>query len=164
MAKSDDDEETRGGRVASHARGGGHSAPQMSRAAVKGANIARGANPVSRASFVARQAANAGSWETPSVLIEEDDDMTHPLYQGMKFKDYEYNEFPKAIGDKLAMNEDEEKVILAGRPLLREPEERVRLIAVAEVKGVTIDKRWNIEKIVKAIEDAGYDPTLDPSK
>lgn len=186
MARNDD-EESRAGRAAahvgraSHGKGGGHAAPGQSRAAVAGANAARGVRgqPTNRASFVARQAANAGSWETASVLVEQDDDdMTHPLYQGMKFKDYEFQEYPKMVyldspdGTreratdislvKQVEDEDEEATVLAGRAVVRESEERPRLIKVAEVKGVVIDKRWGLDKMRDAIIKAGFDPELDP--
>lgn len=188
MARKDEEGRARTAHAAhvsnvSHAAGGGHAAPGMSRAAIRGANAARGAKAVARQaatqpgdpvrSFIARAAADPNAWGSASVLLEEDDDdMTHPLYVGMKFADYEYREFPKFIpiaghpdGGKLAENEDEENSLLAGKKLLREPEERARLVAIVDVKGIAgVDKRWNVEKIKKAIVDAGFDPDLDPSR
>lgn len=59
-------------------------------------------------------------------------------------------------------SEAERDTLLGGQALLREPEERTRLIKVAEVKGVQIDKRWGLDRITAAIVDAGFDPDLNP--
>lgn len=59
-------------------------------------------------------------------------------------------------------SEEEEDRVLAGKPVVREHEERARLLKVAEVKDVQVDKRWKVERIRQAIADAGHDPELNP--
>lgn len=106
--------------------------------------------------------------------------MTHPLYTGMVFPDYEYREYPKMVYPKgidakddkgkpipgIVVNNDEEeaRVMNTGTPPVREADEIVRLTTLADVKGVQIDKRWGVAKLTAAIEAAGEDPTLDPFK
>jgi hypothetical protein len=63
----------------------------------------------------------------------------------------------------LVNNEAEEREALStGEAPVREGDELARLQKVAEIKGVTFDKRWGAPKLIKAITDAGFDPTLDP--
>lgn len=86
-----------------------------------------------------------------------DDDMPQP-----------WMEYPKWVtrdgdGSKMVcQNEDEELTFLAGDKVIRDPEERKRLLKVAEVKGVQVDGRWALPRITQAIVDAGFDPTLNP--
>lgn len=97
---------------------------------------------------------------------------THPIYNNIDFPQFEYQEYPKLIYNDPANpsafvkvnNEDEEAAVLAGGRVLREEDERGRLVALAEVKGVQIDKRWKPERIAAAIKDAGHDPQADPFK
>jgi hypothetical protein len=90
------------------------------------------------------------------------------VYHNMEFPQYEYHEFPKwvkhPVDGKLHLvhDEREEGTILAAKPLIRDEDERARLIKVAEIKGVTVDKRWNAEKLSRAITDAGFDAALNP--
>lgn len=89
-------------------------------------------------------------------------------YANMKFPDYEFQEYPKHVpteggkGFVVVNDEAEEKALSEGETIIREPEERARLIKVAEIKGVTIDKRWSLDRIRSAISGAGYDPELNP--
>lgn len=82
--------------------------------------------------------------------------------------EYEFQEYPKwvqpPVGAAVIVNdEDEEAEVMAtGELAPREEDERVRLYAVAEVTGTQIDKRWSLERIAKAIEDAGHDSTANP--
>lgn len=102
--------------------------------------------------------------------------MIHPVYARMDFPAYEFCEYPKMVypnGMKpngtgqtpagvLVNDAEEEATAMAGAKIVREEDERVRLLKVAEVKGVTVDKRWGNEKLVSAITAAGHDATLDP--
>lgn len=153
----------------SHGRGGGHAAPDHHQVAIRAANRVRGhtqAHPpptTTTANFIVRQATRAGAWtDAASALIEDDDDMTHPLYVGLKFPDYEFREYPKWVEGVIVNDEDEEARVLDGKKLLREPDERVRMLAICDVKKIIIDKRWGLDKIRKAIIAAGEDPEFDP--
>jgi|GEM_PF-4674420 len=90
------------------------------------------------------------------------------LYTNMKFPDYEFREFPKFVtpdgGEPVLVQnaEEEAEALKTGEAPIREEDERKRLIILAEVKGVQIDKRWSAARMTKTIEDAGFDPTLDP--
>lgn len=90
------------------------------------------------------------------------------------FPEYEFREYPKWIEtgkDELGKpfgiiihSEDEELQFLAtNAPPVREEDEKARLIAVADTKGVQVDKRWSTVKLAQAITDAGFDPSLDPN-
>lgn len=84
------------------------------------------------------------------------------IYDNMEFPPYEYREYPKWVGDVLVENADEEAAATAGSPVVREADEKARLVKVAEIFGVQVDKRWSPEKLAKAISDAGHDPAHDP--
>ena len=81
---------------------------------------------------------------------------------------YEFQEHPKWVpgrdGKSVLVNnaEEEAQVSDTGEEPVREADERIRLTTVAEINGVQIDKRWGLEKIAKAIEDAGHDPHANP--
>jgi hypothetical protein len=81
---------------------------------------------------------------------------------------YVFQEYPKHVVVKgrtiVCRDEDEEAAALADQDILSEPDERARLIAVAQQKGLSIDGRWKIEKMRAAIVNAGYDPDFDPRK
>jgi hypothetical protein len=90
------------------------------------------------------------------------------IYHTMEFPPYEYREFPMWVkhpetgADVLVHDERERDVVLAAKPLIREEDEKVRLIKVAELAGVQVDKRWGNDRLAKAIADAGYDPDHNP--
>lgn len=83
-----------------------------------------------------------------------------------------YQEYPKHIypdADKpkhyIVVNDaEQERQALGGEEVISEEAERSRLLAVASVNKVQVDKRWGPAKLTKAIESAGFDPTLDPFK
>lgn len=83
---------------------------------------------------------------------------------------YQYQEYPKHVyphADKpkhfvVVNSEEEERQVLGGEEIINEEHERHRLLTLASVKKVPVDKRWGPAKLTKAIEDAGYDPTLNP--
>lgn len=82
----------------------------------------------------------------------------------------QYQEYPKHVynnPDKpkhyvVVNSASEEAQVLGGEEVIDDEVERVRLLAVAQVKNVKVDKRWGPAKLTKAIEDAGFDPTLNP--
>jgi hypothetical protein len=57
---------------------------------------------------------------------------------------------------------EEEREALGGEEVVNDEDERHRLLTVASVNKVPVDKRWGPAKITKAIEDAGFDPTANP--
>lgn len=83
---------------------------------------------------------------------------------------YSYQEYPKHVypnpDDRKAFvvvnSEAEETEAMGGKKIVREEDEKRRLIALAEVKGVKVDRRWSAEKMVHAITEAGFDASLDP--
>jgi len=85
---------------------------------------------------------------------------------------YQFQEYPKAVYPDhtkpkhyvIVHNADEERTVLGNEEVIDEEAERKRLLAVADVKKVAVDKRWGPARLAKAIEDAGFDPTLDPFK
>ncbi len=83
-------------------------------------------------------------------------------------KPYEFVEYPKHVtidGKVIVCNdEDEEAQALASGKVVREEDERARMIAVADLYEIKVDKRWGLDKMAKAIRDAGHDPEHDPSK
>ncbi len=84
----------------------------------------------------------------------------------------QYQEYPKFIyhdptnskGYVVVNNAHEERLATGGEEVISEETEHKRLHALAAVKGVQVDKRWGPAKLTKAIEDAGFDPTVDPFK
>jgi hypothetical protein len=100
----------------------------------------------------------------------------HPVYARMDFPAYEFTEYPKMVypggmkSNGLGQTEpgvivndaDEEAIAMAGHAVVREEDERARLLKVAEVKGVTVDKRWGVDRLTAAIKDAGFDAAMDP--
>lgn len=85
---------------------------------------------------------------------------------------YQFQEYPKHVypnADKpkhfvVVNSAEEESVAMGNEEIIDDEVERKRLLAVAHVKKVPVDKRWGPAKLTKAIEDAGFDPTLDPFK
>lgn len=83
---------------------------------------------------------------------------------------FQYQEYPKHIynnplnpRDYVLVNDvHEERLALGGEEVINEEAERHRLLTVASINKVAIDKRWGPAKITKAIEDAGFDPTANP--
>lgn len=104
----------------------------------------------------------------------------HPIYARMDFAPYEFAEYPMMVypnsedplkptyvngvpQEGVTVNdEDELAEALAGRKIVRETDEKERLIALAEVDGVTVDKRWSVKRMAETIEAAGFDPTANP--
>lgn len=151
----------------SHASGGGHHAPAQ--APLRG-------QMAQRYWAVDEDHKRKGS-DLPTNVPRE-----HPNYARMEFPEYEFREFPKMLYpsnaddpftpvytkgvpcEGIIVNDEEEQmaVLATLAPPVREADERKRLIALAEVDGVTIDKRWSLAKITAAIEGAGFDPTANP--
>ena len=83
---------------------------------------------------------------------------------------YQFYEYPNHVyphPDKpkhyvLVNNAEEEREALGGEEVISEEDERTRLLTLASVNKVPVDKRWGPAKITKAIEDAGFDPTANP--
>ncbi len=94
---------------------------------------------------------------------------TKTQYDNMEFPDYEFREYPKWVrpegGDAvLVQSADEEAELMdTGEAPVREEDERARLVLLAGLRDVQIDKRWSIAKITKAIADAGHDASFDPT-
>ena len=91
----------------------------------------------------------------------------HYPHQPSEPRDMTFHEFPKFIRsengrDLIAQDAEEEALMRAGEPVVREVDEKARLMKVAEVKDVKVDGRWTVEKMTKAITDAGFDATLNP--
>lgn len=84
------------------------------------------------------------------------------INQGLPEKPYEYQEYPKWVGDKIVQDADEEAAVLAAQADADEaalrgtdtPAEREALLAAAAEKGIKVDKRWSDDKIRAAIEVA----------
>ena len=85
---------------------------------------------------------------------------------------YQYQEYPKHVypdphkpkHSVIVRNHDEERAAMGHEEIIDDEVEHKRLLAVAHVKKIKVDKRWGPAKLTKAIEDAGFDPTLDPFK
>lgn len=148
----DDDEDSGGGK-------GARSAAQVrsvSHAASGGHNLGKG-TPARNQIIQARQLA----WN-----ITEDDDED----EGDPMAAYAYVEYPKHVypwPDEpkrfvQVNNADEEVTALAQGTIVREEDERKRLVALAEVKGVQVDGRWGLGRMEKALSDAGHDHTANP--
>ena len=79
---------------------------------------------------------------------------------------YEYQEYPKHVtvnGTLHVCNSlEEEEAVTAGGEIVREADERKRLVALAGVNGVQVDGRWSVERLSNAITDAGFDATANP--
>ena len=66
-------------------------------------------------------------------------------------KPYEYQEYPKWVGDKIVQTAEEEEELLRGADTA---DERAALLQAAADRGVKVDKRWSDDKIRAAIEAA----------
>ncbi len=108
--------------------------------------------------------------------------MYEDRYENFKFPDYEYREYPKTVypdspnGKPLingqgqatskgitVLNAEEEAAVMASKVLpVREEDDKARLHAVCEVRGVKYDKRWGNERLREEITAAGHDPEFDP--
>lgn len=97
------------------------------------------------------------------------------IYANMKFPDYQYQEYPKmvypnGISDKrgkpmkgvLVRDESEERTALGGEAVVREEDERTRLVKLCEVNGVQFDKRWGVERLKGVLDGAGHDSSKNP--
>lgn len=132
----------------SHGRGGGH------------------ASTVSTGKTYKVQPQRQRVWDTDPTL-NPGKPMNHPLYASMEFPDYQYEEYPKHINHAdgsftVVNNEAEEELALADKPIVREEDERKRLIALADVHKITVDRRWNTTKLAQAIQVGGFDPSTNP--
>jgi hypothetical protein len=84
------------------------------------------------------------------------------INQGLPEKPYEYQEYPKWVGDKLVQNAAEEEALLAELDPADDEasrgadtvEQRATLMQAAADKGIKVDKRWSDDKIRAAIEAA----------
>lgn len=93
----------------------------------------------------------------------------YTVFDNMKFAPYEFQEYPKHVypngsaGDYVEVRSAEEEAkVMAGGSFVREDEEHDRLVQVATIKGVKVDKRWGNDRLRKEISAAGFDPDLDP--
>jgi hypothetical protein len=81
---------------------------------------------------------------------------------------YEFREFPKHVtvnGIVHTCNDaDEEACAREKGGLVREEDERERMMTLAEMHGLKIDRRWKLDRISDAIRNAGYDPDHDPKR
>ena len=89
-------------------------------------------------------------------------------FSHLTFPPYQFREYPKWVkpptGARVLVHDAEEEALaMGGAELVREEDERARLLLVAEVKGVQVDATWPLARLEKAIADAGHDPSLDPS-
>lgn len=83
---------------------------------------------------------------------------------------YQYQEYPKHVyptpGNHkhyvVVNSAEEEHAAVGGEEVVNDEDERHRLLTVASVNKVVVDKRWGPAKIIKAIEAAGFDPTANP--
>lgn len=88
------------------------------------------------------------------------------VFDHMQFAPYEFREFPKAVskdGKQIIVNDaEEEAAVTGGGALVRGEDERARLVKLAEVSGVQIDKRWGLDRIRSCLTAQGVDHTTDP--
>lgn len=81
------------------------------------------------------------------------------LYDNMKFPAYQFVEYPKMVvnpetGHRVkVLSAEEEFRVLNGTPVVREADERSRLIQEATNKGVQVDRSWPLERIAEEIEE-----------
>jgi hypothetical protein len=73
------------------------------------------------------------------------------INQGLPEKPYEYQEYPKWVGDKIVQTAEEEEALLRG---VDTPDERAALLEAAAAKGIKVAKNWSDDKIRAAIEAA----------
>ena len=81
---------------------------------------------------------------------------------------YTHQEYPKhvQVGGRTinVLTEEEEAQALESGKVVREADERKRMMKIVEMKGLAVDGRWKLDRIAEAISNAGYDPELDPFK
>jgi len=99
---------------------------------------------------------NRTQWDVPTSA---GDNMPYQFYEYPKHV-YPHPDKPKHY--VVVNSAEEEKLALGGEEIISDEDERHRLLTVASVNKVPVDKRWGPAKITKAIEDAGFDPTLNP--
>lgn len=138
----DDEESGPGGKVAAAVRSVGHGASG-------GHNRGAGRVPAPRSAFSHMHQKN---WDdTP---------------RGGDVSDYVFHEFPKhvTIDGKLFVcnSEAEEDAARCTGQVVRDEDERKRLMALAGIKNVQVDGRWSVAKMSKAIADANHDPSANP--
>ena len=141
MSSKDDDETAKSVRSNGHPSSGGHAktTPPAVRQATAFSRI------------------NRSRWDMPNTT--SGDDMPYQFYE------YPKHVYPHADRPKhyvLVNNAEEEREALGGEEVISEEDERTRLLTLASVNKVPVDKRWGPAKITKAIEDAGFDPTANP--
>lgn len=161
MPRDEDETLRNGARTASALKGGPHGGSG-------GHNTGKGRTPVQHA-IAQRAARQAG--KVPAFWDHDDD---NGLDGGNVSTDF--SEFPKHVypwGREppnhlrwiQVENEGEEAEAMAqGDVQEREGDKRERLLAIGEVKGLKLDRRWGLDKMEAAIVAAGHDPGLDPSK
>lgn len=82
-----------------------------------------------------------------------------------QFQEYPKHVYPDPDDRKkyvVVNSEEEEHLALKGTPIVRDEDERKRLLAVAEVNDLQVDGRWSIGRMKKVIADAGFDPEANP--
>lgn len=134
MARDDDERSGSGGKTAASVRSNGH-------AASGGHHISQGRN--------------MKAWD---IYRDDDSDDGGDVYT--------YQEYPKHVvvdGKTVSVNNaEEEATALAGDKIVRDAEERTRMMKIAEINNLQVDGRWGLAKIAQAITDAGFDPDANP--
>ncbi len=83
-------------------------------------------------------------------------------YQFCEYPKHVYPDPEKPKNFVVVNSAEEESLALGNEEIINDDDERKRLLAVAHVKKVPVDKRWGPAKLTKSIEEAGFDPTLNP--
>lgn len=104
----------------------------------------------------------------------------HPRYANMEWPEPEFQDYPRLIypaGNDptvqaarilplrpgatpvinqgvLVHNAEEERMVMDGKPIIREIDEKADLLQRAAILGVRVDKRWGADKIQAAITEA----------
>lgn len=80
------------------------------------------------------------------------------LYANMKFREYEFHEYPKMVYPKpgkpgiLVQNATEEEAAMGGVQPVSAEEQHAKLVAIADLEGVKIDKRWGVDRLRAEID------------
>lgn len=139
MARDDDEE-----------RGGGRN-PKTARAIRILGHAAAGGH--------AHRGKQTDAWDEDDDEAETGGDM--PFYEYPKHLHLWDDEPARFIQVENAGEEAEAREKFA---VVRPGEDRKRLLAIAEVRGLKVDGRWALDKIEAAIVASGGDPNADPTK
>jgi len=103
---------------------------------------------------------NQRNWDNKDGWRGED---VTTAYQEYPKHVYPWSDDPKRY--VMVRNEAEEAEAMAQGQVIRTEDERKRLVAVAEVGGLTkFDGRWSIDRMTTELKNAGLDPTANPFK